>query len=326
MKKLFTIFLLLTLCLTLLASCGNNNNNQEMNANIYTLNGTTGFGMAKLMHDESANENSHYTFTVESDASVVSAALINGDCDIACLPTNAAANLFNKTNGKIQILAVNTRGCLYLLNTGSTAISSLADLNGKTVYAPSQNPTFILQYLVSAYQVNITIDNTYSSASDLKDAVASGKVEFAVLPEPMVTVATAAAKKNSITVTNALDLTALWDALDGKNGTLVQGCVVVRKQFAEQNPDFISAFLQAYQASITYLSEDVDNSAKYIVEAGIFTNETVAKTAIPKCNVCYLDGEEMKTAMNTYLSVLYTIAPNSIGGKMPTDDFYFLGK
>lgn len=166
---------------------------------IYTLNGTTGFGMAKLMADAKAGTTKeNYTFSVKSEASEVTAALINGSADIAALPTNAAANVYNKTDGKVTVLAVNTLGCLYLLTNQNATVTSFADLKGKTVCVPAQNPTFIFKYLCEQNGLkvgtDVIIDSTsYAKPADLKDAVAAGKVDIAVLPEPMVTIAINAA-------------------------------------------------------------------------------------------------------------------------------------
>lgn len=173
----------------------------DLTVKVYTLNGTTGFGMAKLMNDAAAgNASLNYEFTVKSDAADVLAAIINGDADIAALPTNAAANVYNKTGGKVAILAINTLGCLYLMNNTGVKVDSIADLKGKTVYVPAQNPTFIFTYLCRrnglVIGTDITIDSTtYSTPALLRDAVAAGEVDYAVLPEPMVTIAQNAAAK-----------------------------------------------------------------------------------------------------------------------------------
>lgn len=173
----------------------------DLTVKVYTLNGTTGFGMAKLMNDAAAgNASLNYEFTVKSDAADVLAAIINGDADIAALPTNAAANVYNKTGGKVAILAINTLGCLYLMNNTGVKVDSIADLKGKTVYVPAQNPTFIFTYLCRqnglVIGTDITIDSTtYSTPALLRDAVAAGEVDYAVLPEPMVTIAQNAAVK-----------------------------------------------------------------------------------------------------------------------------------
>ncbi len=295
--------------------------------NIYTLNGTTGFGMGKLMQDSAANAASKYTFQVKSDVSDVTAAIINGSADIAALPTNAAANLYNVTGGEVEILAVNTLGCLYLLTGPNATVTSFEDLRGKTVYVPAQNPTFIFTYLCQKNGLTVGTDvildsTTYAAPANLKDAVAGGLVDIAVLPEPMVTIAVNTAKKDGRTVTNAMDLTAEWNKVSTP-GSLVQGCIVVRKAFLEQNPGLVAGFLAEYKASIEYTVANPTEAGEMIVASEIFTNAAVAAQAIPKCNLCYLEGASMKRAMETYLNVLYGIKPASIGGKLPAADFYY---
>lgn len=326
--KLRTIAIALALILLLpaLFSCAA----QEDSVRVWTLNGTTGFGMAKLM-DDAANGTlaQGYTFTVKSDASDVSAALINGDADIAALPTNAAANLYAKTNGEVQILAVNTLGCLYLLTGEGVTVNSMEDLRGKTVYVPAQNPTFIFTYLCKQNGLipgkDVTIDNTtYAAAANLRDALASGLVDIAVLPEPMVTIAKNAAKATN-PLTTALDLTEEWNKVTTP-GSLVQGCVVVRKEFLDREPRAVEAFLSSYEASIAYLSSNTDSAATMIERHGVFNKAAIAKVAIPKCNVCYLAGADMKAAMQNYLQILYDLNPASVGGSLPDDDFYYRAK
>ena len=287
--------------------------------NVMVLNGTTGFGMASLMDAAAKGEASQpYNFSVETDASNIVAALANGSVDIAALPTNAASAVYNKTQGKVQVLALNTLGVLYLVTNGSVAVESIADLAGQTVYAPAQNPTFIFQHIVSAAGLtDVTIDNTYAQPADLNTAVASGEVAIAVLPEPMVTVA----KSKNPDLQVALDLTAEWDKV-APAGSLVQGCVVVRKAFAEENPDAVKAFLAEYGASIEALTTDIEGTAAKIEATGIFAKAAVAAKAIPNCNVCFITGSEMQAALSEFLTIMHGVAPASVGGSVPGDDFY----
>ena len=267
------VFALLIVCLFVCAAPGCALAGESAKADpalpvrVYTLNGTTGFGMAGLIADAKEGKAAlNYSFTVESDPSVVTAALVSGDCDIAALPTNAAAVLYNKTGGKVQVLALNTRGVLYLLTDGSAEVRSVADLAGQTVYAPAQNPTFIFSALCKANDVDVTIDNSYAQPAELNTAAAAGQTALAVLPEPMVTVARSQNQALSV----ALDLTAEWDKVL-EPGSLVQGCVAVRREFAEKHPAELKQFLADYEASVKLLSEDVQAAASAIEAAGIFT-------------------------------------------------------
>ena len=287
--------------------------------NIMVLNGTTGFGMASLMDAAAKGEAAQeYNFTVETDASNIVAALANGSVDIAALPTNAAAAVYNKTQGKVQVLALNTLGVLYLVTDGTVTVESMADLEGQTVYAPAQNPSFIFQHIVDANGLkNVTVDNTYAQPADLNTAVASGEVHIAVLPEPMVTVA----KSKNADLKVALDLTAEWDKVS-EPGSLVQGCVVVRKDFVVENSVAVNTFLNEYGASIEALTTDVEGTAAKIEATGIFAKAAVAAKAIPNCNVCFIAGEQMKTAMAEFMNIMFQVAPASVGGAVPGDDFY----
>ena len=287
--------------------------------NVSVLNGTTGFGMANLMDDAAKGAAAlDYRFTVETDASNIVAGLVNGSVDIAALPTNAAATVYNKTQGGVQVLALNTLGVLYLVTDGSVTVESMADLAGKTVYAPAQNPSFIFQYLCEANGLSdVTIDNTYAQPADLNTAVASGAVSIAVLPEPMVTVA----KSKNPDLKVALDLTAEWDKV-APAGSLVQGCVVVRKDFVLENPAAVNTLLVEYGASIADLTGDIESTAAKIEALGIFTKAAVAAKAIPNCNVCFITGSEMQAALSEFLTIMHGVAPASVGGSIPGDDFY----
>ena len=287
--------------------------------NVMVLNGTTGFGMANLMDAAAKGEaKQDYTFTVETDASNIVAALANGSADIAALPTNAAATVYNKTQGKVQVLALNTLGVLYLVTDGSVSVESMADLAGRTVYAPAQNPSFIFQYLCRANGLtDVTIDNTYAQPADLNTAVAAGEVSVAVLPEPMVTVA----KSKNPDLVVALDLTAEWDKV-APAGSLVQGCVVVRKDFVLENAAAVNTFLAEYGASIEALTSDIEGTAAKIEANGIFAKAAVAAKAIPNCNVCFITGADMQAALSEFLTIMHGVAPASVGGSVPGNDFY----
>ena len=324
MKKLVALLLTLTLlaALPMLAACGKVDKDLEIN--VWTLSGTTGFGMAALMDAaEKGEAELNYKFTnAGTEATAVSAALLSGDADIGAVPTNLAATLYNKKPGEFVLLALNTRGVLYLVvNTAKVSTpASLADLAGKTVYCPAQNPELVAKALLAKAAVaDCTLDaTTYAEAANLQAAVAAGEVDYAILPEPMVTIAKSSAKEG-VSLTVALDITKVWDEYF-EDGSLVQGCVVARKAFVDEHQNEVKKFLEEYESSINYTIENPTEAAEMIVAAGIFAKAPVAAKAIPNCNLCFVDGKEMKDAMSAYLAAMPI---EKIGGALPGDDFYF---
>lgn len=325
LTRIITLFLALVLLLAV-ASCGEPKVDTALEIKVSVLNGTTGFGMAKLMNDSAEGKAAlNYNFSVETDASLITAALIKGEIDIAALPTNAASTIYNKTEGGVQVLAINTLGVLYVVENGNT-VSTLADLEGKTVYCPAQNPAFIFEAICKKAGVNVTVDTQYAQPAALMAAVAAAtEPMIAVLPEPVLTIATN--KNPNLRV--ALDLTAEWNDAVGSS-SLVQGCIVARTEFVEAHKNEIDKFLEEYAASIAFLGEDVEAAAKAVVTAGVYTNPqgedaaiAIVKKAIPKCNVAFLAGDELKASLSEFLSVMHEIAPASVGGKLPLDDFYY---
>lgn len=323
LAKLITLTLALVIVLGLV-SCGRIAViDEELEINVSVLNGTTGFGMAKLMKDTAeGNSLLNYQFKVETDASVVTAGLINGNIDIAALPTNAASVVYNKTQGGVKVLALNTLGVLYVVENGST-VKTISDLEGKTVYCPAQNPAFVMEYVAKLADVNVTIDTTYAQPAALMQFVAaSPEGTIAVLPEPVLSVA----KSKNANLNTALDLTAEWSDKT-TDSQLVQGCIVVRSEFLEAHAKEVDEFLEAYEASVNFVNTNPADTAALVVELEIYAGAAaVAEKAIPKCNVKFVDGAEMKTALAGFLAAMESVNPASIGGKLPADDFYYIAK
>ena len=323
MKKTLSFILTAIMLLSLIfvfSSC----NKEGSTVRLTVLNGTTGFGMAKLMEDNANGDSANnYEFKVETEPANIIAALSTGTIDMAALPTNAASTVYNATNGQVQVLAINTLGVLYLIEKDDQ-ISSISDLNGKTIYVPAQNPTFITKHILDSNGINATINSTtYSTPAALQAAVVAGQVDLAILPQPVVTAAMAGAKKANHNYSIALDLTEEWNKIPGSQ-QLVQGCIVVRKDFATNNPKTVQAFLNEYEQSINYLNENHKEAAQLIAKHGIFANSAVAEKAIPKCNVTFMKGEEMKSAMSAFITAMYNVEPKSVGGKIPADEFYYI--
>ena len=291
-------------------------------ARIAALKGPTAMGLVKLMSDAPSSANGPlYDFTLAGSADEVTPALIKGELDMACVPANLAAVLYNKTEGAVQVLAVNTLGVLYIVENGES-VQSPADLKGKTVVAAGKGstPEYALRYLLSENGIDPDADVTLDWKSEHSECVASlasGAATIAMLPQPFVTVAQTQLPDLRV----ALDLTEEWDALD--NGSaLLTGVVVARADFVKEHPAAVSNFLEQYSASVDWVNANTAEAAELIGGYDI-VDATVAEKALPYCNIVCVTGTEMIDMLSGYLSVLWEQDAESVGGGMPNDDFYY---
>ncbi len=287
---------------------------------VTAMKGPTAMGMTKLMSD--SEENGYiYDFTIAAAADEISPLVIQGNTDIVCAPANLASVLYNKTEGGVQVIAVNTLGVLYICENGNT-VTSMADLKGKTIYASGKgaSPEFALYYLLRENGIDPDNDVTIewkSEHSECLAALTSSEGSVALLPQPFVT--TAQMKTEGINV--VLDLTEEWEKLDNGSACLT-GVVMARTEFVEQYPEAIEEFLDKYSASVDYVNSNVSEAAQLVEKYDIVT-AAIAEKAIPKCNIVCITGAEMKEKLSGYLSVLYEQLPTSVGGALPADDFYY---
>lgn len=288
------------------------------------LKGPTSMGLAKILSDAQNGEAAcNIDFTMAAAADELTPSFIQGELDIIAVPSNLASVLYNKTEGAVQVLALNTLGVTYIVDTGDS-VASIEDLRGKTIYATGQGavPEYSLKYLLQANGLDPENDVTIewkSEATEIVSIMTSSEEEvIAMLPQPFVTVAQTQVEGLNV----ALDLNEQWEALD--NGSaLITGVLVVRSAFAEEHPELVAAFLDEYQASTEYANSNVEEAAVLIENLDI-VKAAVAQKALPKCNITFVAGEEMKTALSGFLQILFDQNPASVGGALPGEDFYYI--
>ncbi len=327
MKKLIALILSLAFVFCL-AACESQNpvpqtpdtSLEAVETRILALKGPTGIGMAKLM--ESA-DTYNYTFTVASKPDEAVAAISGGKADIAAIPTNLAATLYTKTEKGIKMIAINTLGSLYILEQGNT-INSIADLRGKTLYATGQgaNPEYVLNYLLAKNGLTVGTDviiEYKSEHSELAALMASGECVLGMLPEPNVS--SALSQNSELRI--ALNLNEEWNKVADEGSRLTMGCVIVRNEFMEQNPEAVSEFLTRLESSILFANENPVDAGTLCEKHGIVPKAALATKAIPNCNLILTKGADMKPAIEGYFNVLFSANPQSVGGAVPDDGFYY---
>ncbi|MBE6678448.1 MAG: ABC transporter substrate-binding protein [Ruminococcaceae bacterium] len=326
-KRFLLLALALIMALSAFYSCDKEEEKEDKSADetvirIGGLKGPTTMGLVKLMEDFSDKKTAcNYDFKVEAAADALTPLLIKGELDMIAIPANVASVLYNKTNGGVQVLAINTLGVLYIVERGNS-ISSVADLKGKTIYATGKGttPEYSLRYILSKNGLDPDEDVEIvwkTEATEVVAQLANTEGGIAMLPQPFVTVA-----QNQITELEiALNLNDEWSAADDST-SMVTGVTIVRKEFAAEHPELIKAFLAEYKASTEYIVANPAEAAPW-VEAKIGVKAPIAQKAIPYCNISHITGADMKAKLSGYLGVLFEQNAQSVGGKLPADDFYY---
>lgn len=288
---------------------------------LVVLTGPTGLGAASLlidnMDDATANP---YNVSVLSDNNEVVAMLASGEADIAALSTSVAANLYNKTEG-ISVLAVNTLGVLYLVEKGDVYVSNIEELAGQTIWATGQgaNPEYILNKLLTEAGMIDQVTVEWMSSAEVSAKMASEENGICMLPVP----ASTALLLSDDSYREAVDMTVEWERLVGS--VLPMGCMVVRNEFLAEYPNVVSDFMEDYRISMGRMKEYTETYARYAVETGIVPSLEIAMEALPKANLAYETHDDMQQMLESYYQVMFEADPDSIGGAMPYDDFYYYG-
>lgn len=337
MKKFLCLLLAALLVVGTFAACSGNAGNDttalptestepavKKNVNIAVLKGPTGMGAAKLMEMNENNEAlNNYNFTVATAPDQITGKLVSKELDIASIPTNAASALYNKTKGNVTLIAINTLGVLYILEKGDS-VSSVADLKGKTILASGKSSTaeYVLNFILEKNGLKVGTDVTVEYAAEHAEAASqaiSGKYDIVMLPEPFVTSTLLQSSDFKV----KLNLTEEWKKV--ANAELTMGCVAVRTDFLKENPEAVENFLKDYKTSVDFVNSDVEGAAALIEKYDI-AKAAVAKKALPNCNIVLITGEDMKKDASQFLSIIYDFDASAVGGALPEDSFYYIGK
>ena len=288
---------------------------------VEVLKGPTGMGMIGMIDEKpDLGDDVSVGYAIAGAPSNLVSKVLSGDVEIAALPTNVAAKLYN-SGVPYRMAAVNTLGVLYVVSNGP-AIDSFEDFAGRRVDNSGRgaNPDIIFRHLLSEHGLDPEndVELRYFNHTELAQLMIAGRSELAVLPEPFVTRVVNASESAHV----EMDLQNAWRELKGEDSFIAMGCLVVKDSVVDDHPEFLRRFLDEYRRSIEWVNANPRAAGRLIEENKMGFTAASAGEAIPRASIRYIEAAEARTCLEAYLSVLGQFDPASIGGGLPDDGFY----
>ena len=289
---------------------------KEVKTKVAALFGPIGLGLAKMKEDRAYG----YDVTYYDSPEKISSLIENGEADIATVPLETAASLWNKNGGKIKVLAVVSLGYLQVVENGDS-IESISDLKGKTVYSCGEGTAAecIFDYILSENDLDPEKDvkvEYVASASELETMIKEGNAEVCILPQPDAAKTASENEKYRI----ALDLEDEIEKISDSG--LAMGCIIARSDYIEANPDIISEFITFAEVSSNFANLfEIGSNTLYSL--GYFETRELAAATVPGCHLVFIYGEDMNKICDKTMKILNEANPDVIGNAVPGPDFYF---
>ncbi len=284
---------------------------RENKTKVAVYSGITSLGVSKLVRDRDyAYESSMYT-----DLGEIESLLKNGGTDIAAVPVEFAAKIYNDTKGGVKIISINNLGALYLVSD-DTDIKSLADIGDKTVYASGKGTAFehILNFIFEKNSIKPRIEYV-ATDEELVTLAIEGKADLCILPEPIATKVVFENRE----MKRVVDFAAEWKAASGSG--LAQTVIVARTEYIEKNPEYINTFLSQNEISVNFLVDNTDTGANLLHKDNYFSSVDLARECLPNCKLYFIKGDEMKPLVQ---SVCDALPAEMTGGTVNADGICFV--
>lgn len=326
MRKKFLLYILLVIISITAVGCQSESTTQ-VDSEIQTLkfsypDGITALTVAKLAKENpKIYENIEIKYELEKAPDLLVAKILKEEADIAIVPSNLAAQAFNK-GLEYKIVGTSTWGSMYL--TTSLDIDSFQELRGREIYTFGKGltPDLVLRYVLSknGLDPDKDVEIIYlNSSAEMGPAFLSGKTDLAVLPEPLLSVITS--KKEDAKI--IFDLNEEWSIASGAKKGFPQSSLIIKTDLIENNPDFVKSFIENYQASRKWAIVNPDQLGDYAEELEIAVEKDIIKKGIKWTNPEDFEIEDRILEYEIYYKAILDFAPDFIGGKLPGEKLYF---
>lgn len=282
------------------------------------LNGPTCVPAAYLIENKT-----DFTFEQFADPQALLPKMIKKEIDVGFMPVNVAAKVYNAGNKAIICCAVTGLGNLSLITTDES-IKRFTDLKEKTIYVAGQGatPEYMMRFLLKENNIKDAVFDFSIPTAQLAAQLISGKIQYAVVPEPFATIAQVKSDK----VKAALNLQTEYKELTGSKDIYPLSVMVVRADFAKENPELLEQFLNEYQKAVEWTLENPGEAGKLTEKHKLGLTAAIVEKAIPVSNYTYLTAKSARKSIEELLKLFLENDKSSLGGKLPDEQFYYSEK
>lgn len=291
---------------------------------IYGINGPSGIGMIRLF--ENPPRINGFQVKVESlaQADLMAARFISGEAKVGVLPPNVAAKIAS-TGKAVQVAAVLGNGMLSLLSSDG-GVRRLEDLKGKTVAVAGQGatPEFVFRKILLAHGLNPERDLKLDYAlaiSEISLSLIAGRISLALLPEPFATMALSG--NSSLKAVG--DIQEEWARANGaaSGSSYPMTVLVVDAAFAKAQPEAMRVILAEVKASIEWIKANPAEAGALVEKHNLGLRAQAVRASIPRSSHTFVPAVEARPSLESLFRAFLEFAPQSIGGALPKDSFYY---
>ncbi len=252
-----------------------------------------------------------------------------GKVDFIAMPSNVAANLYNR-GVKLRLINISTWGVLWLVSRDKS-LKTLEDFQGKEVLMPfrADMPDIVFQTL--AEKAGLDPKKNFrlryvGTPLDAMQLLIARQADHALLSEPAVSMALRKTKSFPVSVIapelhRSVDLQQEWGRLLKRETRIPQAGIAAMGQ-ALADPALIERFQQAYAASLKWCEARPEECGALVAKrVDMLTPEGVADS-VRADNTAFVPAHEAKPELEFFFAQLQARQPALIGGKLPDDGFY----
>lgn len=313
----------------LLIGCGNSSNKgstietkEKKVVNVVVPDGLPSITMAKIMKENpNFDETVDIKYSIEKGTDGLTSKVLSGEADIAIVPSNLAAQAYNKGLG-YKLAATGGFGSFSLI--GNEDIKTVEDLKGKTLttIGKGMTPDIVLKAILKEKGIDIEKDitlNYLGGATELAPTFLSGKCEIAQIPEPMLTKVLSQKTTSNIII----DLNEEWKTTFKTENGYPQSSLIIKENLISDRDNFVNKFIKGYKDSIEFANNNTDKLGNYCEELGISVDKNILKDAIERSNLKFVKAKDSKKDYEKYYEILMESNSKVIGGKIPNEKIYY---